>query len=197
MSEAKSFNGYYLEPIFNAYVQRLVTALASVDKYSLQRVFEVLVKCRKEGNTVFVAGNGGSAASASHFCCDLSYGGRTSLENNLKTSSLVDNVALLTALSNDFSYEDAVALEVERLISNRDALILITASGNSDNVINAAKVARKKGATVIVFSGFDGGKIAEFSDISVHVPTEKGDYGVVEDVHMMLNHILVLALRDS
>jgi len=139
---------------------------------------------------VFFIGNGGSAATASHFANDISIGTRTGDKKPFRAVSLTDNVAVMTALANDEGYDRMFVDQLRVHMRAGDSLVAISASGNSPNLIEAVDYATSRGATVIGLTGFDGGKLREKSDISLHVPTAKGEYGPVEDVHMIFDHLI-------
>jgi phosphoheptose isomerase len=135
---------------------------------------------------VFVAGNGGSAAIADHLCCDWTKGTHAANLVPLRTHSLVSNVALLTAVANDFGYDDAFARQLEMLGVAGDVVLLISSSGNSPNVLAAADRAKALGITTIGLTGFSGGALAARADFALHVPY--ANYGLVEDCHQILMH---------
>ena len=154
-----------------------------------------LSEARRSSATVYVAGNGGSATTASHMVTDLMFG-RGLPEPGLRVIGLADNQAVITATANDVSYDEVFARQLRRLARPGDVLILISASGNSPNVVRAAEVAREMEVTIIGLTGFDGGRLAGLSDVSVHVPSPPDAYGPVEDVHLIVNHMLVAALAS-
>ena len=154
-----------------------------------------LSEARRSSATVYVAGNGGSATTASHMVTDLMFG-RGLPEPGLRVIGLADNQAVITATANDVSYDEVFARQLRRLARPGDVLILISASGNSPNVVRAAEVAREMEVTIIGLTGFDGGRLAGLSDVSVHVPSPPDAYGPVEDVHLIINHMLVAALAS-
>ena len=154
-----------------------------------------LSEARRSSATVYVAGNGGSATTASHMVTDLMFG-RGLPEPGLRVIGLADNQAVITATANDVSYDEDFARQLRRLARPGDVLILISASGNSPNVVRAAEVAREMEVTIIGLTGFDGGRLAGLSDVSVHVPSPPDAYGPVEDVHLIVNHMLVAALAS-
>lgn len=175
------------------YFARLNTMLASVDTAAIARVAEVFYMAWSEGRTVYVVGNGGSAATASHMACDLSKGTSAPGRNRLRVVSLADNVAWLTAIGNDIDYHSIFTEPLENQFRPNDVLLAISASGNSPNIVRAVEWANTHAGKTIAFCGFSGGKINETAHISVHFPSN--DYGPVEDGHLILNHILVEYLR--
>ncbi|HEY4248083.1 MAG TPA: SIS domain-containing protein [Lacunisphaera sp.] len=175
------------------YFSRLHQMLAGVDTSAIARVADALHVAWKEGRTVYVAGNGGSAATASHMACDLSKGTAAPNRNRLRVISLADNVAWLTAIGNDIDYHSIFTEPLENQFRADDVLMVISASGNSPNIVKAVEWANAHSGKTIAFCGFTGGRIHEIAHISVHLPSN--DYGPVEDGHLILNHILVEYLR--
>ena len=157
-------------------------------------VVDVLHEARLSEKQVFIMGNGGSASTASHYVCDLAKNTRTDELPHFKAIGLTDNMAILSAYANDEGYENVFAQQLANLVSAGDIVIGISASGNSPNVVNAIKVAREHKARTIGFTGFDGGKLGKLVDLHIHVPNN--NYGQVEDIHLMLDHITTSALQD-
>ena len=168
-------------------------ALADVSAEAVDEAFSLLCQARLEGSTIYVAGNGGSASTASHMGCDMAKNTFNKLYRPLRVISLTDNVAFLTALANDHGYEESFAGQLAPLVERDDVLIAVSASGNSANVLKAALVARQAGAKIISFTGFDGGRLLSLADVKVHVPVR--DYGIAEDAHLIINHVLVMRLK--
>lgn len=181
-----------LEPIPFAQIY-LAGLAACLDTLPLERIAGViarLLEAYRTGQRVFIVGNGGSAATASHMACDLNktvLGDQQSAQG-LRVICLSDNVPLLTAWANDVSYDIVFARQLQGWIEAGDVLIAITGSGKSPNIIEATKVAREAGATVIGFLGFDGGQMKSLADEVVLV--ESDNYGHIEDVHMILDHLI-------
>lgn len=173
-----------------AYLDYLASCFQSIDPDAVQAFIELLLAARASGNSVFFIGNGGSAATASHFANDISIGTRTGDERPFRAVSLTDNVAVMTALANDEGYDRMFVDQLRVHMRDGDSLVAISASGNSPNLIEAVDYAKSKGATVVGLTGFDGGKLKEKCDISLHVATAKGEYGPVEDVHMIFDHLI-------
>ena len=161
-----------------------------IDPSEVQNLIHVLMDARKKGQRIFIIGNGGSAATASHFCEDLASVGRKSNRKLFKTLSLADNTSYITALANDYGYDKIFAYQLEQLLQKGDVLIAISASGNSQNLIEAVKYAKSKGAATIGMLGFDGGKLLTLCDYNIHVKTKIGEYGPVEDIHLFIDHII-------
>jgi D-sedoheptulose 7-phosphate isomerase len=177
------------------YREQVADLLAVINLTAVSAAAEALRSARERGAVVYIAGNGGSATTASHMVTDLMFG-RGLPEPGLRVIGLADNQAVITATANDVSYDEVFARQLRRLVRSGDVLILISASGNSPNVVRAAEVAREMEVTVIGLTGFDGGRLAGLSDVSVHVPSPPDAYGPVEDVHLIVNHMLVAALSS-
>lgn len=171
------------------YFGYLSEILARISADDVTKMIQVIEKARNEDKTVFFIGNGGSAATASHFANDLSIGTR-SQKKPFRVMSLTDNVAVLTAVGNDFGYEEIFTKQLQAYMNKGDVLVAISASGNSPNVVKAIEWANKNGATTISLTGFDGGKIKEMTHVNLHVPSVKGEYGPVEDLHMIFDHVI-------
>ena len=171
------------------YLSRLHTAVEALPRERLTELGETLYRTYRNGQQVFTLGNGGSASTASHMAADL---GKNTIGANMRrfrVLSLNDNQSLLTALANDLGYENVFSEQLKNLIRAGDLLVAISASGNSPNVLNAIRYAQCECAEVVGILGFQGGEAARLADLSIIVPSDH--YGVVEDVHLIINHILV------
>jgi len=170
------------------YHDRLVAAVRRVDPTALRRLLDVLLAVSGRGGTVYVAGNGGSAALADHSACDLSKGAHVDGHTPLRTVSLASNAALITAIANDVAYDQIFRKQLEYYLRDGDAVLLVSASGSSPNVVEACSYAKKRGVPTLAFVGFDGGELKRIADHVIHV--EVDNYGIVEDVHQGLMHIV-------
>lgn len=175
------------------YWSELTCVMRELPLKHLARVTEHLLDCHRRGSTVFILGNGGSAATASHFACDLAKGTRVQGLPAFRVVALNDNVALLTAWANDSSYERIFAEQLSALVRTDDLVILISTSGNSPNVLAAAIEARRAGATTIALTGARGGRLARLADLAVRVPAQSIEQ--VEDIHLSIAHSICVALR--
>ena len=178
---------------FEEYLTRLQQAVAGIDRSALDDAVEALMDCYHAGGAVYVIGNGGSAATATHMACDLSKGPTPPGKQGLVVWSLTDNPALLTALANDLAYDEIFAQSILSRMKSSDVLIAISASGNSPNLVKGLQAARKKGCRILALTGFKGGYLKEHSDIVLHAAGDT--YGPVEDAHLVVNHYLVEAIR--
>lgn len=157
------------------------------------RAADLLFDCYQRSGTVFVLGNGGSSATAAHLTCDLGKGTRVDGRPAFRAACLTDNIPLLTAWSNDSSYDDALAEQLATFVTSNDVVVAISVSGNSANVLNAVSVARHAGVPVIGLTGQSGGKLAESVDLSIRVPSDMPE--VAEDVHLITAHSICRALH--
>ncbi len=171
------------------YLNHLVEIVDRLDLHNIGAVMDEILATRDKGGRIFFVGNGGSAATASHFANDIAIGTRTAGVKPFKAISLTDNMAVITALANDEGYDEIFKKQLEVVMEDGDLVVAISASGNSPNIINAVEYAHKRGNRVIGLSGFDGGQLMQMSDIAVNIPTHKGEYGPVEDFHMILDHL--------
>lgn len=172
------------------YINELINILKKIDMNSIEQIVEELKNCAKRKGKVYVVGNGGSAATSSHLVNDLGVGLTRKNILGLDIISLSDNVPVITAIANDTGYENIFYLQIKELINPNDIIIAISCSGNSDNIIKAVKYAKENRCKIIGMTGFDGGELKKYSDINFHVETEEGNYGQVEDVHLILDHII-------
>jgi len=179
------------------YLDRLAGLLQSIDTEEVGKVAGVLEEARRRGRKIFLIGNGGSAATASHMANDLGIGCKEHTGRRFQTISLTDNVPVMTAIANDYGYDEVFVGQLEYLLSPRDVVIAISASGNSSNVVRAVRYAARKNAVTVGFVGFDGGALRRLCDHVVWVKTPKGEYGPVEDIHMILDHLLMSYLKSS
>jgi len=173
---------------YAAYISELLT---SIDAASLSAFVDEMEAARKGGHTVYFIGNGGSAATASHMVNDFGTGINKTIKGEppFRVVSLNDNPAVMLAVANDDGFDQVFVKQLEVLFKPGDKLVAISASGNSLNLVNAAKWVKERNGTVMSLVGFDGGQLKLISDVTVHVPSKKGDYGPVEDVHLILDHL--------
>ena len=172
-----------------SYFEYLKEIFDKIDLTEIKEFIELLLMARETGSTIFFMGNGGSAATASHFANDLAFG-TNEYEKPFKVMSITDNVATLTALSNDYGYDEIFIRQLRIYAKKGDVLVGISASGNSQNLINAFEYASISEIKTVALTAFDGGKMKEISDYGVHVPTEAKEYGPAEDLHMILDHLI-------
>lgn len=177
------------------YIDYLKTLLDNLDHQAINSCFEVLESARINNNKIFIIGNGGSASTASHIGNDFGLASlKTSHKKNsipYKIISLTDNNALITALGNDNGFDNIFVEQLKVLFEKGDVLISISASGNSKNLIKACEWVNENDGTTIGWLGFDGGKMKNICSQSIIINSPIGEYAPVEDIHLIINHILV------
>ena len=187
-----------LDVYVRSYVADLKWTLDEFDREALSRVIDLLLRAREEGRQILLAGNGGSAAAASHMACDLGKGtvdfGDPAFRR-FRVISLSDNNALITAIGNDLSYEEVFVEQLKMVMNAGDIVVFISSSGNSPNLVRAATHARAHGATTVGLLGFGGGKLAAMVDVALVVSSR--NYGITEDFHMAVQHIYTQYLRRA
>jgi D-sedoheptulose 7-phosphate isomerase len=171
------------------YLDYLSEILADIDADAVAAFVKTVVDARERDAQIFFIGNGGSAATASHFANDIAIGTR-SPDKPFRAVSLTDNVAVMTAIANDDGYDLMFVQQLQTRMRPGDVVVAISASGNSPNVVAAIDYANANGAKTVSLTGFDGGKIAKSAAQNVHIPTNKGEYGPAEDGHMILDHLI-------
>ncbi|MBT3586358.1 MAG: SIS domain-containing protein [Halobacteriovoraceae bacterium] len=171
------------------YLFRLVKYFEQIDSGNLSALIEALKETSLAGGQVYLMGNGGSAASSTHFANDL-YCATRNTPYPLKAQSLVDNQSLITALANDQGFENVFKIQLESYLQANDLVIALSASGNSTNLVRGIEFANSIGAKSFSIVGFDGGLLKELSSQSIHIKTPVGDYGPVEDIHLVINHLI-------
>jgi len=179
----------------DAYFTKVKEAAASVDREKLQRTADILAGVYRAGGMVYSCGNGGSAAIANHLVCDHCKLVRTDTELSSRIYSLSATVEIITAIGNDLSYDEIFVYQLRCLAKPGDALITISSSGDSENIVRAISWARENGIPVISMTGFAGGRSATLADVNLHVSAD--NYGVIEDVHQSLMHLLAQYIRQS
>ncbi len=172
------------------YIEHLGEVLKRLDFEAVAEVIDLFLRTRAGGGTIFLLGNGGSAATANHFANDLSFGASPDGHKPFRAVSLAANNALLTCLANDIGYENVFSWQLRNLMRSGDVVVGISASGNSPNAVNALEYAASNGGIPVAIVGFDGGRMKQIARYVIHVRTEKGEYGPVEDVHMVLDHLI-------
>ena len=179
------------------YQGKLNDLFSQIDYDVLEKIVETIVEAYKNDKTIYVCGNGGSAATASHYQVDFGFFVRYFKKKRIKVRSLTDHSPLMTAIGNDNFYDEVFTQQMQDHFTEGDVLIAISASGNSMNVVKAADYANELGGTSIGLVGFEGGKLKDATQITLFTPNPKGDYGPIEDLHMIICHMLVSYLRDD
>lgn len=177
-------------PAFSkAYFEYLGQVLQSINPEEINAFVQILLKSRESGSSIYFIGNGGSAATASHFANDIAIG-TNSYSKGFRAISLADNLPIITAIGNDFGYDEIFSRQLQVLGKKGDVLVGISASGNSPNLVKAFEYAKSAGIQTVAITAFNGGKLKEMTDYSLHVPTGMKEYGPAEDAHMILDHLV-------
>ena len=173
----------------NTYLEHEINTLKALDVNEINAALNLLLETFENGNTVFVFGNGGSSATASHFQNDFNKGVSEHTEKKFNFQCLNDNVATVMAVANDIGFEEVFRFQLIGHMRLGDVALAISGSGNSKNVLNAVEYAKSQGAKVIGLTGFGGGKLKELSDVSLHVPVNSMQ--ITEDIHMVFDHLMM------
>ena len=178
-----------------AYLQQEIQVLQNIDIEMISLAMNQLEKTRLRSGNIYICGNGGSAATASHFVCDFNKGISDTKEKKYNFVCLNDNVPIMMAIANDINYESVFEYQIKEKITQNDTFVGISGSGNSENVIKAAQYAKEQGATVISITGYDGGKLREIGDVCMHVPIN--NMQITEDIHMIFDHVMMYVLTNG
>lgn len=175
------------------YIEMEKGMLEVVDKGEIQSVLDVMMETYQAGGTIYVFGNGGSATTASHMANDFNKGVSEYVDRKFKICCLNDSVATMLSIANDISYEEIYRFQLRGKLQPEDLVIGFSGSGNSANVVHAVSYAKEQGVKTVGFCGFGGGKLKEIADYSFYVPLN--NMKVVEDLHLMMNHLLMYAVE--
>lgn len=178
--------------IINNYIEDVIEGCKLINHNEIAKIYDVLVRASCEGGKIYVCGNGGSASTASHFTTDLNIA-FSIVAKSMPSICLNDNISTVTAISNDYSYDEVFLHQLKYILNKKDMLIAISGSGNSANVVKAAEYAKSKGNIVVTMVGFDGGRLKEISDYSLHVPVN--NMQISEDLHLLCCHLLSTLIR--
>lgn len=176
------------------YIKAETTLLNGMDTAAVKKVLEAFLEAYEKEASIYVFGNGGSSSTASHLANDFNKGISEYMEKKFHVKCLNDNMATVLSVANDIGYQDIFSFQLKNKVKKGDLVIGISGSGNSQNVVEALKYAKEKGAVTIGWVGFDGGKVSEISDITFHVPVN--DMQLVEDMHMVLTHLLMSVIMQ-
>jgi len=176
------------------YLQDLITVIERFPIEGLESILNVLIEAREKESSIFICGNGGSWATASHMVCDFSKNTRMSGRKRMKVIGLGDNIPSLTAYANDEGYDRVFAEPLISQMTSGDVLIAISGSGSSTNVLLAVEAANKIGGITIGITGFDGGRLKDLVNHCLIIPSESME--MIEDCHMVVDHLLTICLRE-
>ena len=183
-----------MKDIVDTYIAQLQMVVAQLSQNEILEGFQFIEETYNREGTVYIIGNGGSASTASHMACDFGKGASCQGRRRLRVMSLTDNVAHMSAISNDISYDAVFVEQLRNLLGKGDLLIGISASGNSPNLLKAFDYAGELNLPTLALVGFDGGKMGQIASCSIHVNTKS--YGIAEDVHLIVNHIWTEMLKE-
>ena len=189
MNEIDKFYTRDVVEFSKSYFNYLAELFKKIDLREIQSFVDTLLSAREAGSLIFFMGNGGSAATASHFANDLAIGAND-YEKPFKVMSITENIPMITAISNDYGYEEIFLRQLKVYGKSGDILVGISASGNSQNLINAFEYASSAEIKTVALTAFDGGKMKEIADQGIHIPTGEKEYGPAEDLHMILDHLV-------
>ena len=176
------------------YINQKNNLLQNINFVELNKIISLLKKCFKNGNILYTCGNGGSSSLADHFTCDFIKQTNNETSLKVKSISLASNFSLISAIANDTNYDQIFSYQIEKLCKKNDILFLFSVSGNSLNLVEAIKKAKKHGVKTVSFTGFNGGKISKMSDFNLNFPI--ANFGIVEDCHISIMHYLSQYLRN-
>ena len=179
---------------FNDYISTKDLLLKKIDQKILNKIIQEILNSIKNKRDFFSCGNGGSAATAEHLSCDFSKGSCTNTNLNFKVFSLNSNVALMTAIANDISYDDVFSYQLNRYGKANDVLLAFSVSGTSKNIIKCTKIAKKKKIKIISFTGFNGGALKKLSNYNINFSSN--NFGIVEDCHLTIMHFISQYIRN-
>jgi len=178
-----------------AYFGELKSAIDKLDRHEIELFIQILLNAYNSGNQIFVMGNGGSAATASHFVCDLNKGVSFGREKRFKVICLNDNTPTVMAYSNDVNYDDIFVEQLKNFIQENDVVIGISGSGNSENILKAMNYANSKNAITVGLTGYKGGKLKNIAKHSVNADIE--NMQLSEDIHAMILHLVMKSLYNA
>ncbi|VDG69858.1 phosphoheptose isomerase [Clostridium carnis] len=171
------------------YLETEIEVINNLDVDSINEAMNAIMEAYEAKKRIYIFGNGGSSATASHYQNDFNKGISEYVENKFKFQCLNDNIATLMAIANDIGFEEVFRFQLKNNLEEGDIIIAISGSGNSKNVINAVDYAKSQGNKIIGLTGFDGGKLKEMSDISLHAPINSMQ--ITEDIHMIFDHLIM------
>jgi D-sedoheptulose 7-phosphate isomerase len=185
----------FMNPITDSqsYFSILAETVGRLPYAVIDQVADILLRAYENGRGIYLFGNGGSAALASHLACDLGKGATNGSPKRFRAIAFTDNVPLMTAWANDARYEDIFAEQLKNFVRPRDVAFAISGSGNSPNVLNALRAGRKAGAINVGLTGFEGGKLRDLCDVCMTVPSD--NMQVIEDLHLSIAHALFTSIR--
>ncbi len=191
------FNAHSRADFASKYLSYLSELLTRIEVKKVEKIIHLFEEAGERGKTIYLLGNGGSAARASHLANDINIGTRADGRRPIRAISLADNLSVITALANDEGYAKIFVRQLEGILMRGDVVVGFSASGNSENLIAAFRFARRQGAVTVACTGFNGGELHRSADFALHISTPNGEYGPVEDIFTILGHLIYSYLRFS
>ena len=183
------------EQLADEYIKAEIEVLKNLDRKSIAKALDKLTEALNLERTVYIFGNGGSSATASHFENDFNKGVSETLDKKFRFRCLNDNMATIMAVANDIGFEEVFRYQLKNKVRKDDIIMAISGSGNSRNVLNAVDYAKEQGAFIIALTGYDGGKLRSLADINLHAPVNSMQ--ITEDIHMMYDHLMMSVLYKT
>ncbi len=180
---------------FDDYSKALSETMDQISREEIEQLYSMINEARENGKHVFILGNGGSAAAASHWVCDFGKGINTTGSKRLKIFAPVDNGAVFSAYGNDNSYEETFVEQLKNLLEEGDLVISLSVSGNSGNLVESHRYAKEAGAKTVCVVGDKNGKLIGMSDLAMVIKSE--NYGIVEDIHIIIEHAMSQYMRAN
>ena len=183
------------EKLADEYIRKEIEVLQSLDRKSIAKALDKLTEAWENERDIYIFGNGGSSATASHFENDFNKGVSEPLEKKFRFHCLNDNMSTVMAVANDLGFEEVFRFQLVNRVKKDDIIMAISGSGNSKNVLNAVEYAKEKGAYIIGITGYNGGKLMGLSDLNLHA--DINSMQITEDIHMMFDHLMMSVLYKT
>lgn len=180
---------------YSEYIQELKKCIEEIDLETLKNIEEKIIETVKQDGNIYLLGNGGNAATATHWVADFSKGIENIDSNKVNMYSLSDNISIVTAYANDISYEDIYYLQLKNKLRKTDLLIILSASGNSKNLVKAISYAKEQNIFCISIIGDFNGEVIKYSDIKLIIKSR--NYGIIEDIQLAINHLISQNIRNG
>lgn len=178
----------------NNYFSKVIEVIDNLNRNELNEAMNAFMKAYENEGTIYICGNGGSAATASHFVCDFNKGISEPYKKKFNLVCLSDNTPTITAIANDIGYDEIFSFQLKERLKKEDLLVAISGSGNSKNIIKAVEYAKECGTKIVGITGYNGGKLKDISDYKMHVNID--DMQISEDIHMMFDHMMMRVICD-
>ncbi len=183
-----------VETMMKAYQKELIDHIEQLNPKEMEGFIQLLLDAYHRDSQVFIVGNGGSAATANHFVCDFGKNAVQGDKRRFRILSLCDNIEKMTALGNDIAFEEIFRQQLINLMRPNDVMIVVSASGNSPDLVRACEYCKEKGGKIVALAGFTGGKIKDFADVSMVVDSKS--YERIEDLHLIILHMVVCYMKE-